>query len=53
MNGFSPKEKELWDKVEPYVILSLEGSRLRDDAPKEAIDAMKELHEILERSLEV
>ena len=37
-----PREKELWEKVKPY----LDGCRLREDAPIEVVEADKELHKI-------
>lgn len=38
----NPREKELWEKVKPY----LEGCHLRKDAPQEIIEADKELHKM-------
>lgn len=35
-----PREKELWEKVKPY----LDGCHLREDAPIEVVEADKELH---------
>jgi len=36
------EEKELWEKAKPY----LDGCHLKDDAPREIIEAVKRLHEI-------
>ena len=37
------EEKELWEKVEPYIMA---GGRLREDAPDDVVKAAKRLHEI-------
>lgn len=42
MSGLTFKEQELWEKVSPYI----EGMRLREDAPQEAKEALRQLREI-------
>lgn len=42
MEIVDPREKELWEKVEPY----LDGVHLREDAPEEVREADKELTKI-------
>lgn len=37
-----PYEKELWEKVKPY----LEGCHLREDTPPEIVEANRELHRL-------
>lgn len=42
MNIFDSREKELWEKVKPYLV----GNHLKDDAPEDVIKAEEELHKL-------
>ena len=42
MYTYDPRELSLWEKIKPY----LEGCKLKENAPKEIVEASKELKKI-------
>lgn len=42
VNIFDSREKELWEKVKPYLV----GDHLKDDAPEDVTKAEEELHKL-------